>query len=95
MPLKDMPDGRQEQRSACGYEAEEEDDDCEMLLIHELVAQAGAATREATIGELDVELAQRRGYAFDEKTVQGAYGGVSAYVSRFHVRGALIEPECW
>jgi hypothetical protein len=76
-----MPDGRQKQRGARGYEAEEEDDNGQVLLVHEVVAQAGATVRDATIGELDVESAERRGDVVDEKLMQPAYGCISVIVS--------------
>ena len=49
-----------------GDETEEEDDNERMLLIHEVVPQAGAAVRDAAIGEEDIELAERRGKVDDE-----------------------------
>jgi len=82
MPSQDVPDGRQEEPSASGYEAEEEDDHGEVLLVHEMVAQTRATTRDAAIGKLNVELAEAGRDAFNEETVKGAYGCVAAYVSR-------------
>jgi hypothetical protein len=81
VPAEEMPDGWQKQRGARGYETEEEDDDGQMLLVHEVVAQAGATVRDAAIGELDVESTERRGDVVDEEPVQPAYGCISAIVS--------------
>jgi len=93
VPFEDMPDGGQEQRGACGYEAEEEEDNGEMLLVHEMVAQPGATTRDAAIGELDIELAECGGDVDDEETVEGAYGCVPAHVRCRLLQGALCIPE--
>jgi hypothetical protein len=40
-----------------------------MLLVHEVVAQAGATVCDAAIGELEVELAERGWDVIDEETV--------------------------
>lgn len=67
-----MPDGRQEQRGTCGYEAKEEDYNEGVLVVYEIVAQARATVRDAAIGEFDVELAERGGYVQDEEPVEEA-----------------------
>jgi hypothetical protein len=81
VPVKKMPYGRQEERGACGYKAEKEDDDSQMLLVHEVMAQAGATVRDAAIGELDVEFAERRGNVDDEELVEPAYRCITVQVS--------------
>lgn len=55
---KKSPDSRQEHSSTGGYEAEEEDDDSRVLVVHEMVSQAGAAVGDAAIGKLEVEVAE-------------------------------------
>jgi hypothetical protein len=81
VPSEEMPDVWQEERGACGHEAKEEDDDSEMLLIHEVVAQTGGAIGDATIGELDIERPECRRYAVYEEAVEEADGCVAAFVS--------------
>lgn len=76
LPLEEMPNGREEECSACGYETEEEHDDRKMLLIHEMATQAGATVRDTAIGELDIESSEGRGNAFNEEGVQEADGCV-------------------
>ena len=43
-----------------------------MLLVHEVVAQTRATTRDATACEEDIEFAERGGYAQDEQAVTEA-----------------------
>jgi hypothetical protein len=81
VPAEEMPYGRQKEHGACSYEAKEEDDYSQMLLVHEVVAQAGATVRDATISELDIEPAERGGDVVDEELVQPAYGCISVFVS--------------
>jgi hypothetical protein len=81
VPAEEMPDRRQEERGACGYETEEEDDNSQVLLVHEVVAQVGATICDAAIGKLDVEAAERGGDVVDKELMQPAYGCVSACVS--------------
>jgi len=52
-----------------------------VLLVHEVVAQTGGATRDAAICELDIEGAKRRGRVDDEETVEEADGRVSTLIS--------------
>jgi hypothetical protein len=51
-----------------------------MLLVYEIVAQAGATVRDAAIGEEDIELAKQRGEVDYEESVKEAYGCSSALV---------------
>jgi hypothetical protein len=78
---EEMPNGRQEKRRTCSYEAEKEYDDERMLVMHEVVAQAGAAVRDATIGKGEVEPSERRGDVDEEEAVKKADRGVPAGVS--------------
>jgi len=80
MRSDEVPNGGQEQRRACGYEAEEEDDDQRVLVVHEVVAQAGAAIGDAAIGEGEVELSEGGGEVDEEEAVKEAYGSVSGNV---------------
>ena len=52
-----------------------------MLLVHEMMAQAGTAAGYATIREFDIESAQCRGDAQDDETVAEADGRVSTNMS--------------
>jgi hypothetical protein len=47
------------QEEGCGgrYEAEEEDEDGGVLVVHKVVAQLGAAVGDAAIGKVEVEAA--------------------------------------
>lgn len=47
-----IPYTRQEKYGACGYEAEEEDYDYGVFVMHEVVAKARTARGDAAIGEL-------------------------------------------
>lgn len=49
-----MPHGGHEQRDGDGDEAEEEDHDHRVLLVHEIMAQAGAPFCDATTCEPDI-----------------------------------------
>lgn len=80
-PSEEMPDVGQEEHGACRHEAEEEDDDGDMLLIHEVVAQARGAIGDAPIGELDIECSEGRRYVVDEEAVEEAYGRVAVIIS--------------
>jgi hypothetical protein len=51
--------------------------------MHEMVAQAGPAIRDAAIGEGEVEFAERGGEVYENEAVEEAYGGVSR-----NIRGA-------
>jgi hypothetical protein len=64
-----------------------------MLLVHEVVAQAGAAVCDAPIGELDVKFTERRGNVVDDKCVEKANGCVPASVRLSYMleSGALTE----
>lgn len=62
-----MPDGRQEEGRACGYEAEEEDHHGEVLLVHEVVAETRAAIGDAPTGELNVKFAEPGGNVHNEE----------------------------
>jgi hypothetical protein len=46
-----------------------------------MVTQTGATIRDAAIGELDVELAKRRGDVDDEKAMKETYRCISALIS--------------
>ena len=74
---QEVPHGGQEQGSASGDEAEEEYDDQRVLVVHEVMGQAGAAIGDATIGERKVESAQRRGDVADEQPVEKADGRIA------------------
>lgn len=76
-----MPNGRQEERRASGDKAEEEDYYERVLVVHEIVAQTGAAVRDAAIGELYVESSKRGGDVDKEEPIEEAYGRVSVMVS--------------
>lgn len=58
-----------------------------MLLVHEVVAQAGATVCDAAIGELNVELAERGGNVDDKEPMEEAYGCISAFISRYNLIG--------
>ena len=92
-----MPHGGQDQDGACGDEAEEEDYDYGMLVVHEVVAEARAAAGDAAIGELDIEAAEEGGYVDHEEAVQKAYRGVPALISiGWIVRSTwYVLPEGW
>lgn len=47
-----------------------------MLVVHEIVAETGAAVRDAAIGKLDIESSKRRWYVQEEQAVEEAYRGV-------------------
>lgn len=81
MPSDVLPDGRQEERGANGYETKKEDDNSQVFLVHKMMSQAGAAISYAAIGKLDVKLAQCRRDVNDEETVKEADRCVSARVS--------------
>lgn len=66
-----------EQAGADRYEAEEENDNYWMLLIHEVVSQTGATVRDPAIREEDVESTECGGDVDDEESVEEAYRGVS------------------
>lgn len=76
MRSDEVPNSGQEQRRACGYEAEEEDDDQRVLIVHKVVAQAGATIGDAAIGEGEVELSECRRDVDEEEAVEEAYGRV-------------------
>lgn len=65
-----MPYYRYEQTGREGYEAEKEYHDYGMLLVHEVVAQAGTTVRDAAIGETHVESTERGRDVYDEETVE-------------------------
>jgi hypothetical protein len=81
-----VPNGRKEKRRACGYEAKEEYDNQRMLVMHEVVAQAGAAIRDAAIGEGKIELSKRGGEVNEEEAIEKTYGSVPGGVSVEAVR---------
>lgn len=74
---KQMPHGRQEEQGACCDEAEEEDDDKRVLVMHQVVAQAGATVGDTAIGEFEIEFTKRGWKVHDEEAVEEAYGRVS------------------
>jgi hypothetical protein len=51
-----------------------------MLVIHEVVSQAGATIRDSTIGELEVELPESRGCMDDKESVEETYGSISVTI---------------
>ena len=77
---KEVPDRRKEQGCACSYEAEEEDDDKWMFVVHEVVAQTGARIGDAAIGKGEVESSECGGDVDEYKAVEEAYGCVSSTV---------------
>ena len=84
--LHEVPDGRQEEGRACGYEAQEEDDYEWVLVVHKVVAQAGARVRDAAMGELDIESAECGGDVDEEEAVEEAYRRIPAVVSRLYMK---------
>jgi hypothetical protein len=52
-----------------------------VLLVHEMVPKARASIGDAAIGQLQVERAEGRWYAFDEESVEEADGSVPETVS--------------
>jgi len=88
MRSDEVPNGGQEQCRACGYEAEEEDDNQRVLVVHEVVAQAGAAIGDAAIGEGKIELSECGRDVDEEEAVKEAYGRVPV-----DVREAITRSE--
>ena len=76
-----MPGSGQDKYGARSHQAKEEDDDYRMLVVHEVVAQTGAAGRDAAIGEPDIETAEEGRYVDHEEAVEEAYRGVPASIS--------------
>jgi hypothetical protein len=64
------------QEEGCGgrYEAEEEDENGGVLVVHKVVAQLGATVGNAAIGKVEVEAAEGGGDVDDEEAVEEAYG---------------------
>jgi hypothetical protein len=79
--IEQEPDGRQDHASTGSDEAEEEDDDDRVLVVHEVVAQTGAAGGDAAIGEEAVKSGESSGQVEDQQAVEEANGRVSAGVS--------------
>ena len=79
--VEQEPDGGQDHAGAGSDKAEEEDDDDRVLVVHEVVAQTGAATRDTAIGEDAVESCEGRGQVEDKQAVEEANGRVSRPVS--------------
>jgi hypothetical protein len=52
-----------------------------VLVVHEVVAEARAATGDASIGELDIEAAEGRRYVDYEEAVEEAYRCIPALIS--------------
>jgi hypothetical protein len=90
-----MPHVRQEERSACGHEAKEEDDYSKVLLVHEMVSQARGTICDPSTGELNIECAECRRYAVNKESVQEAYGSVSAEISIGSASDFQRIPESW
>ena len=91
MRSDEVPNCGQEQRRACGYEAEEEDDDQRVLVMHEVVAQAGAAIGNAAIGEGDIELSECGRDVDEEEAVEEAYRRVSGNVRMNDARTRSVD----
>jgi len=91
MRSDEVPNGGQEQRRACSYEAEEEDDDERVLVVHEVVAQAGAAIGNAAIGERKIELSECGRDVDEEEAVKEAYGRVSRNVRMDDARRRSVD----
>ena len=77
---KDMPHSRQKHDCASRHKSEKEDDNKRVLVIHEVVAQAGAIVGDAAIGESNVEPSKCRGDVNEEEAVEEADGCVSSLV---------------
>jgi len=75
---KEAPDSRQEKPGRNGDKAKEENDDNGMLLIHQIVAQAGTAAGDAATGELHIEFAKPRRDVVHKQSMEEPNGGVSA-----------------
>lgn len=80
MRSDEVPNGGKKERRACGYEAEEEDDDQRVLVVHEVVAQAGGTIGDAAIGEGEVEFSECGRDVDEEEAVEEAYGRVPGNV---------------
>lgn len=72
-----MPHSGQKHDSACSHQAEKEDHDERMLVVHKIVAQAGATVGDAAICESEVDPSKCRGDMNEEETVEEANGCVS------------------
>jgi hypothetical protein len=79
--IEQEPDGGQDHASTGSDEAEEEDDDDRVLVVHEVVAQTGAAGGDAAIGEDVVKSGESGGQVEDQEAVEEANGRVSMPVS--------------
>lgn len=71
------PDGGYEQASAGCNEAEEEDEDYRMLVVHEVMPQTGTTIGDAAISKYKVKFAKRGGNMDYEEAVEEAYRCVS------------------
>jgi hypothetical protein len=60
-----------------------------VFVVHEVVAQAGTAIRDAAIGEGEVEFAECGGAVDEEEAVEEAYGGVPRYVRAVSVTSRI------
>lgn len=76
----EMPHSGQKHDSACSHQAEKEDHDERMLVVHKIVAQAGATVGDAAICESEVDPSKCRGDMNEEETVEEANGCVSRLV---------------
>jgi hypothetical protein len=79
--IEQEPDSGQDHASTGSDEAEEEDDDDRVLVVHEVVAQTGAAGGDAAIGEDAVKSGESGRQVEDQQAVEEANGRVSVRVS--------------
>jgi hypothetical protein len=77
---KEVPYSGQKHDCACSHEAEEEYDDKRMLVIHQIMAQAGATVGDAAICEGKVEFSECRGYVDKEEAVEKPYRRIPVLV---------------
>lgn len=75
-----MPHSGQEHAGACSHQAEKEDDNEWVFVVHKIVAQAGATVGDAAICESEVDFSKCRGDMNKEETVEEANGCVSSLV---------------
>lgn len=80
-----MPHSGQKHDGACSNQAEKENYDEWMLVVHKIVAQAGATVGDAAICESDVDPSKCRRDMNKEETVEEANGCISRLV-----RGNLV-----
>lgn len=76
-----MPYSRQDEDSAGGNEAKEEDYNYGMLVVHKAVGEAVGARCNAAISESDIKAAKKGRYVENEKAVEEAYGRVPVLIN--------------